>query len=146
MAYQNYKDLQIYQLAHKLAVEIHEMSLKLPKYELYEEGSQIRRSSKAISSNIVEGFGRRRYKNEFIKFLIYALSSCDETREHLDLLFETKSFHDERWYERCSQQYDELGKKLNNFIKAVVRHHLSPKSLLDMTDPMSIKHPGSSFD
>ena len=31
----------------------------LPKFEMYEEGSQIRRSSKAVASNIVEGFGRR---------------------------------------------------------------------------------------
>ncbi|MCP5005831.1 MAG: four helix bundle protein [Planctomycetes bacterium] len=42
MTYQSYKDLDIYKMAHKLAIEIHEMSLKLPKFEMYEEGSQIR--------------------------------------------------------------------------------------------------------
>ena len=68
MKYQSYKDLDIYQLAHKLAVEIHQMSLtNLLKFELYEEGSQIRRSSKSVVTNIVERFGRRRYKNEFIQ-------------------------------------------------------------------------------
>jgi len=81
MSYKNYKDLDIYKKAHKLAIEIHEMSLDLPKFEMYEEASQIRRSSKSIKSNIVEGFGRRRYKQEFIKFLIYALASCDETMD-----------------------------------------------------------------
>ena len=40
--YQSYKDLDIYKKAHKLAIEIHKMSLKLPKIEMYEEGSQIR--------------------------------------------------------------------------------------------------------
>ena len=35
---EEYKKLEVYQLAHSLAVEIHAMSLKLPKYELYEEG------------------------------------------------------------------------------------------------------------
>ena len=35
----SYKDLEIYQLAYKLALEIHDMSMKLPKYELYEQGS-----------------------------------------------------------------------------------------------------------
>ncbi len=64
-----YKDLDIYKLSHKLAVEVHRMTMKLPKYEMFEEGSQVRRSSKSISSNIVEGFGRRRYKQEFIQYL-----------------------------------------------------------------------------
>ncbi len=35
----SYRELEIYQLAYKLAMKIHYMSLKLPKYELYEEGS-----------------------------------------------------------------------------------------------------------
>ncbi len=68
------------------------MSLsELPRFELYEEGSQIRRSSKSVVANIVEGYGRRRYKSEYIRFLIFALASCDETREHLEILRETGS-------------------------------------------------------
>ncbi|NVM20458.1 MAG: four helix bundle protein [Desulfobacterales bacterium] len=54
-----YKDLEICQLAHTLAVECHQVSLRLPKFEMYEEGSQLRRSSKSISSLIVEGFIHR---------------------------------------------------------------------------------------
>ena len=38
---QSYKDLEIYRLAHELAVEIHEMTMSLPNFELFEEGSQI---------------------------------------------------------------------------------------------------------
>ena len=123
MAYQSYRDLDIYKKAHKLAVEIHEMSLKLPKFELYEEGSQIRRSSKSIKSNIVEGFGRRRYKQEFIKFLTYSLASCDETRDHLDNLYETKSLRDKIRYEYFCEEYDHLGKMMSNFIKSVNSSH-----------------------
>lgn len=59
----NYKGLEVWQIARELSIEIHKMTLSLPKFELYEEGSQIRRSSKSIRSNVVEGFGRRRYKN-----------------------------------------------------------------------------------
>jgi len=55
-------DLEIYKKAFDLAFDIHNMTMKLPKYELYEQGSQIRRSSKSIKDNIAEGFGRRRYK------------------------------------------------------------------------------------
>ena len=64
-----YKDLEIYHTAHELGVACHHFSLLLPKYELYETGSQLRRSSKSISANIVEGYCRRRYKAEFIRFL-----------------------------------------------------------------------------
>jgi four helix bundle protein len=58
------------------------MSLKLPKFEMYETGSQIRRSSKSVRSNIVEGYGRRRYRNDYIRFITYALASNDETTDH----------------------------------------------------------------
>ena len=49
----NYKDLEIWQLAREVVIEIHKMSLNLPKLEMFEEGSQIRRSSKSTKSNIV---------------------------------------------------------------------------------------------
>jgi len=123
MSYQSYKDLDIYQIAQKLAIEIHHLSMELPKYELYEQGSQIRRSSKSIVANIVEGFGRRRYKKEFIQFLTYVLASCDETKEHIELLYKTGSFKDEILYNYFIQKYSELGRKVSNFIKAVVKAH-----------------------
>jgi four helix bundle protein len=94
--YQSYRDLDIYKKAHRLAIEIHQMSLNLPKFEMYEEGSQIRKSSKSVKNTIVEGFGRRRYKLEFIRFLTYSLASCDETMAHLDTLYETKSLDDKK--------------------------------------------------
>jgi len=51
-AEQGYKKLRIYQMAHALGVKVHKMTLGLPKFEMFEEGSQIRRSSKSVSSNI----------------------------------------------------------------------------------------------
>lgn len=64
---QSYKDLEIYQLAHNLAVELHRATLiDLPKFEMYEEGSQ---------------------------------TSCSETIEHLELLFETMSLKDKNKYQ-----------------------------------------------
>lgn len=80
----SYRDLNIYKEAHRFAVEIHTLSLLLPKFELYEEGSQIRRSSKAISVAMVEGYGRKKYKADFLRFLTYAQAECDEKIEHLD--------------------------------------------------------------
>ena len=59
----NYRDLEVWKIARELSIDIHKMTLSLPKFEMYEEGSQIRRSSKSIRSTIVEGYGSRRYKN-----------------------------------------------------------------------------------
>jgi four helix bundle protein len=88
----NYKDLEIYRLSYDLAIKVHKMSLKLPSYETFEEGSQIRKSSKSITSCIVEGYGRKKYKADFIKFLIYAHASCDETILHLNFIKDTHQF------------------------------------------------------
>ena len=88
---QGYKKLKVYGLSHDLAVRVHKMTVKLPKFEIMEEGSQIRRSSKSVSSNIVEGYALRRYKQEYIHYLSRALASSLETVEHLDFLFETES-------------------------------------------------------
>jgi len=132
MAYQSFKDLDIYKKAHNLSIEIHAITLEmLPKFEMYEEGSQIRQSSKSVTTNIVEGFGRRRYKQDFIKFLTYALASCDETREHLNTLYESKSYKDEKGYRYFIEEYDHLGKMLTNFIKSVDIGHQSNTRIED---------------
>jgi len=114
----SYEDLEIYSLSYKLAVEINKMSLGLPKYELFEEGSQIRRSSKGITSCIVEGYGRRRYKAEFIKFLIYAHASCDETILHLNFIKDTHKL-DEQIMSQFVENYKKLGRKTYKFIEYV---------------------------
>ena len=63
----SYRDLEVYKESKRLAIEIHRLSLSLPRFELYEEGSQVRRASKAVTSAIVEGYARRRYKADFIR-------------------------------------------------------------------------------
>ena len=124
----SYKDLEIWQLSRTLVMDIHKMTLtKLPKWEMYEEGGQIRRSCKSIKSTIVEGFGRRRYKQEFVRYLTYAIASCDETIDHLETLFETESLTDKALYDGLHRRLETLGKKLNLFIQAVERSHISPK-------------------
>ena len=88
----SYKTLRIWQDARGIVVDIHKTTLnKLPKFELYEEGSQIRRSVKSVKSNIVEGYGRRRYKQDYIRFLTYAQASCDETIDHIVVLKDVKT-------------------------------------------------------
>ena len=50
----SYKKLQVWILSNELVIEIHNMTLnKLPKFEMYEEGNQIRRSIKSVKSNLL---------------------------------------------------------------------------------------------
>lgn len=100
---------------------------KLPKHEMFETGSQIRRSVKSIRSNIVEGYGRRRYKQEYIRFLVYSHASCDETIDHLLTLKDCESLTDEKTFKELSSLLDELGRRLNRFIQAVEEQHQSVK-------------------
>src|SRR6185436_16699634 len=88
-----------------------------------EQGSQIRRSAHSIRSNIVEGYGRRRYKQDFLKHLTYALASCDETTDHLDALWNTGSLTDKTLFELLKGEVDVLGRKLNLFQRAVELGH-----------------------
>lgn len=120
----SYKKLVIWQEARGIVFDIHKMTLnKLPQFELYEEGSQIRRSIKSVKSNLVEGYGRRRYKQEFIRFLTYSLASCDETTDHLETLYETESLKDEPLYQDLHKRLQTLGKKINLFIQSVEKEH-----------------------
>ncbi|MGD2013140.1 MAG: four helix bundle protein [Desulfobacterales bacterium] len=124
----SYRNLEIWQLARELVIDIHKMTLfKLPKFEMYEEGNQIRKSIKSVKSTIVEGYGRRRYKQEFIRFLVYAIASNDETIDHLETLFETDSLNDKKLYRDMSERLDKLGRKLNLFINSVDKSHKSAK-------------------
>jgi four helix bundle protein len=132
----SYRDLEIWKLARQIAIAVHRITLQnLPKFEMYEEGSQIRRSAKSISANIVEGYGCRRYKQEFIRFLVFAHASCDETIEHLEMLFETGSLTNELVYRDLSAQLDLLGRKLNVFIDSVEHSHRTNRN--DASDPAS---------
>ena len=123
----SYKNLQVWQLAREVVIEVHAMSMHLPKFELYEEGQQIRRSSKTVKACLVEGYGRRMYKQDWIKFITYALSSNDETLDHLENLWETKSLSEETTYNLLREKITLLGKKLNSFLSSVENQHQSLK-------------------
>lgn len=115
----SYRELEVCTESKRLAIEIHRMTLLLPKFEMYEEGSQIRRSSKAVTTAIVEGYGKRRCKADFIKFLIYSQSECDETMVHLDFLYETASLKNEQLFNQLKTEYDSLSKRINKFVQWV---------------------------
>lgn len=71
-----------------------------------------------MNSNIVEGYGRKRYKKDFIKFLIYSHSSNDETINHLRKIQQLYPDLKQVAIE-LKDEYDSLGGKLNKFIEYV---------------------------
>lgn len=113
----SYRDLDIYNLAFNLAIRVHKASLKLPKFEIFEQGSQVRRSTKSIKDQIAEGYGRRRYKADYIKFLIYSHSSCDEALSQLEML--NVLYPEMTEFISLADEYAILGRKINSYIEYV---------------------------
>ncbi len=137
-----YEKLEIYRLPKDLAVSVHKMSMKLPKHEMYEEGSQIRRSSKSVPANIVEGYCLRRHSNEYLQFLHRAFASSEETLLHLRLLDDTGSLDDKSTSDTLCAEYEKLGKMIFRFIEAVTAQHGQPfylkqESSSDRSNPKS---------
>ena len=116
----SYKKLDIYNIAFDLFIKTHRISLLLPKHELYELGSQLRRSSDSVVSNIVEGYGRSRHKAEYMKFLVYSHASNKETLCHLEKIGQLYPEISDN-FESLYQAYDNLGGKINKYIQYVER-------------------------
>jgi four helix bundle protein len=89
-----FHDLDVYQRAYAISLEIHRASLEFPRIEQFVLADQMRRASKSICANIAEGFGRQRQSRaEYRRFLLMAVGSADEmqvwTRYAVDLGYTT---------------------------------------------------------
>ena len=108
---ESFRDLKVYQRAYTISLRVHEISLKLPELEKHELGSQIRRASKSIAMNIAEGYARNSSLQDFRRFLIMALGSCEEVRVQIDYLKDLK-YIPEKTHSELEQEYIEIGKML----------------------------------
>lgn len=90
MALRSIKDLKVYQLAYKLAMEIYSITKAFPAEEKYSLTDQIRRSSRSVAINIREGYAKRKYEQVFIRHLNDSLGSSEETRGWLDFAHSCK--------------------------------------------------------
>lgn len=117
-AYQDLKghrDLKVYQLAYKLAMEIFQASKALPKEEKYSLTDQIRRSSRSVSANIAEGFRKRQYPKMFISKLADSDCEATETQVWLDLARDCEYLLPTRHAE-LTKGYEEVGKMLGTMM------------------------------
>jgi len=79
-----FRDLEVWQKAHKLVLEIYRVTNSFPRNEQFGIVSQLRRAAYSIPSNLAEGYGRRSTK-ELLQFLVIANGSAEELRYFLIL-------------------------------------------------------------
>ncbi len=107
----SYKDYDVYKMSYKIALKVHQISLTLPDIERYELASQIRKASKSIPLNIGEGYGKRESVNEFKRFLMMSIGSCDEMKILIEFAKDL-NYITEEVYKELSTEYDAIGKML----------------------------------
>ena len=108
---QSFDDLEIYQLAREVEVEVFELSKRFPSEEKYSLTSQIRRSSRSVKANIAEGWGKKVYVEVFKRHLIDSLGSKDETKSWLESAFDC-NYISETEFKILMKKCDTLGSKI----------------------------------
>ena len=111
-----YRDLRVFQRGYELALKIHKVTQKFPAYERRELGSQLRRAATSIPINIAEGYGRKRSADDFKRFLVIAMGSCNEVAVELDLS-QDLGYIDKETYAALQSECQEIGKGLNKLIQ-----------------------------
>ena len=111
-----FRDLKVYQLAYKLAMEIFNESKAFPKEERYSLTDQIRRSSRSVAANIAEGFRKRQYPNMFASKMADSDAEATETQVWLDFARDCGYLVPKR-HDELIQGYEEIGKMLSAMIQ-----------------------------
>ena len=97
------KELDVYQLAYSLAMEIFVVSKSFPPEERYALTGQIRRSSRSVPMNLREAWAKRRYEAHFVSKLTDCDGENSETDTSLDFARDCEYI--------TLAQYDELDEK-----------------------------------
>ena len=108
----SFEDLEVFQRAYRLSLEIHRASLAFPVAEQRALADQIRRASKSICANIAEGYGRQKQsKAEFRRFLQMAIGSSDEMRVWVRYALDL-GYVDEPTWQRWRDEYQTITRML----------------------------------
>jgi four helix bundle protein len=108
-----FADLLVYQQACRLALEVSKVTRSFPRREQYELGRQVRRSSRSVAANIVEGWAKRNSAAEFKRHLVIAKGEAAETRFWLDLAAD-EAVADKAHCEKLNVEYSKLGMTVHN--------------------------------
>jgi four helix bundle protein len=112
----SFEDLEVFQRAYRLSLEIHRASLTFPAVEQRALADQIRRASKSICANIAEGYGRqKRSKAEFKRFLQMAIGSSDEMRVWVRYALDLDYVEEPTW-QRWRDEYQTIVRMLQSLL------------------------------
>jgi len=112
-----FEDLKVWQLAHRLSLDVSELVRTFPKNEKYDLAGQMRRSVRSIPSDISEGFGRYHF-NDKLTFYERARSSLGELRNHFNEAL-GNGYFGEAGYKNFSKRINEVGYLLSRMMKNV---------------------------
>lgn len=118
---QNVEDLEVYQKLFKLALEVHELTMTYPKFELYELGSQSRRASNAGPALLAEGFGNK-HTNIYSEKISQSMGEIKETKHHLRMACK-KNYLDQNTLDQFISRYDECLRMLHGLNKSLHDKH-----------------------
>ena len=108
----SFEDLEVFQRAYEVSLEIHKESLGFPRIEQFAMADQIRRASKSICANIAEGFSKqRRSSAEYRRYLLMAIGSADEMRVWIRYCLDL-NYIDEATSSRWRDEYIAIAKML----------------------------------
>ena len=103
----SHRELEVYKLAFKLAMEIFELTKSFPADEKYSLTDQIRRASRSVCSNISEAFRKRRYPKSFISKLSDSETEASETQTWLEFSLACNYISQET-FERLNKSYNNV--------------------------------------
>lgn len=102
-----HQDLKVFQLSFDMAMTIYELSKLFPKEELYSLTDQIRRSSRSVSANISEAWGKRKYEKSFVAKLTDSEGEARETQTWLQFSLACKYINEEQ-FNSLNNQYNQI--------------------------------------
>ncbi len=85
--FQTFEDLEVCKAAREFRKAMYAVSRRLPDFERYELGRQIRRASVSLTNNMAEGHGRFHYHDE-IRFFLHSRGSLEELVDDLNVCFD----------------------------------------------------------
>jgi four helix bundle protein len=87
--FQTFEDLEVYKAAREFRKAMYALNRRLPNFEKYELGGQIRRASVSLTNNMAEGHGRFHYPDQ-IRFFLHSRGSLEELVDDLNICLDEK--------------------------------------------------------